>query len=610
MPHRTSHSLFKSVLVPVVNDATPTAAVAAAQLLAESEELYLFGLVTVPEDQSLSFGAEKAQALRRALRKSLDSAHVRARVAHDAWQELKQVIGEERPELLVLEWPTAEESLGKSLDEIFERPPCDISVVRKPFKPPKHILVPMRGGPFSELALRHALAIAHDTGAKVSSLHIRTPQLTKKQDAAFEGIAQVLANLPEIEQHHVDTDDPAGTIIEFSRKADLVIMGASAHPKKANDPFGETAERVMQESPAGVIIVKTKRPMPEDDEIELAGQGAISVLVDKWFAENTYNAEEFSDLKKLRQLKEKQNLTISVAMPALNEEKTVGKVIRVIKESLVKEAGLLDEIVLIDSGSTDRTREIAAELGVPVYIHQDILPQYEARPGKGEALWKSLYVTKGDIVLWIDTDIKNINPRFLYGLVGPLLVQPHLQFVKGFYRRPLRVGNRVQASGGGRVTELTARPLINLFYPELSGVIQPLSGEYGGRRSALEQLPFFSGYGVETGLLIDVFENFGLAAIGQVNLQERIHHNQPLEALSLMSFAIIQVLIRRLEKRYGREFLEDVNKSMKLIRYADRRFFLEVEEIIEQERPPMITLTEYRGRTIGSTESSKQPTNV
>jgi hypothetical protein len=158
------------------------------------------------------------------------------------------------------------------------------------------------------------------------------------------------------------------------------------------------------------------------------------------------------------------------------------------------------------------------------------------------------------------------------------------------------VDNKLQASGGGRVTELTARPLINLFFPELSGVIQPLSGEYGGRRSALEQLPFSSGYGVETGLLIDVFEKFGLSAIAQVDLQERIHHNQPLESLSKMSFAIIQTVVRRIEKRYGMNILEDVNKSLKLIRYERGRLFLDVEEIAELERPAMIELQEYRQR--------------
>lgn len=334
--------------------------------------------------------------------------------------------------------------------------------------------------------------------------------------------------------------------------------------------------------------------MPTDLQNPAVGSGAISVLVDKWFAENTYHSNEFTDLDQLVDLKRKQNLTISLAMPALNEEKTVANVIQTLKGALMDQVQLLDEIVLLDSDSSDATRQIAESLGIPVFIHQDILPQYGARPGKGEALWKSLFVTRGDIIIWIDTDIVNIHPRFVYGLLGPLLTTPRVQFVKGFYRRPIRVGDKIQAGGGGRVTELTARPLINLFYPELSGIVQPLSGEYGGRRSALEQLPFFSGYGVEIGLLIDSFEKFGLGAIAQVDLEERIHHNQPLESLSKMSFAIIQAVIHKLERRYGRGILEEVNRTMKLIRYEPGRFFLEVEEIAEPERPPMIALPEYR----------------
>ncbi len=228
-----------------------------------------------------------------------------------------------------------------------------------------------------------------------------------------------------------------------------------------------------------------------------------------------------------------------------------------------------------------------------MYIHQEILPQYDARTGKGEALWKSLYVTQGDIVLWIDTDIVNIHPRFLYGLLGPLLLRPDILFVKGYYRRPIKLNGKQQSTGGGRVTELTARPLLNLFYPELSGVIQPLSGEYGGRRSALEQMPFSSGYGVETGLLIDIFEKFGLGAIGQVDLLERVHHNQQLEGLSKMAFAIIQTVVRRLERRYERNFLEDVNKTMKMIRYDQDVLYLDVNEIAELERPAMVEIREY-----------------
>jgi glucosyl-3-phosphoglycerate synthase len=231
-----------------------------------------------------------------------------------------------------------------------------------------------------------------------------------------------------------------------------------------------------------------------------------------------------------------------------------------------------------------------------VYVHQQLLPELGARRGKGEALWKSLLVTKGDIIAWVDTDIVNIHPRFIYGVVGPLLLNPNIQFVKGFYRRPLRVNGKTQAGGGGRVTELTARPLLNLFYPELSGVIQPLSGEYAGRRESLEKAVFFSGYGVETGLLIDIFEGYGLRAIAQVDLLERIHHNQELEALGKMSFAIIQTVLRKLETRYERSIIEDVNKTMKLIRRGNGGYFLDVELVAELERPPMNTIPAYLER--------------
>jgi glucosyl-3-phosphoglycerate synthase len=321
----------------------------------------------------------------------------------------------------------------------------------------------------------------------------------------------------------------------------------------------------------------------------------ISEVVDRWFASNTFTSEEFADLDLLVRWKRARGHTISLALPALNEAETAGNIISTLKQALMDDVPLLDEIVLIDSNSTDGTRQIAADLGIPVYIHQHILTdEVGSFPGKGEALWKSLHVTKGDIVAWVDTDITNIHPRFVYGILGPLLRWDTIQFVKGFYRRPIKVDGVLRAGGGGRVTELIARPLINLFFPSLSGVVQPLSGEYGGRRAALEQLPFFTGYGVETGLLIDMFDRFGLRAIAQVDLQERIHHNQHLVNLSRMAFAILQVFIARLEARNQVKLLEDINRSMKLIQYMPGRFYLDVERISDVERPPMITVPAYQ----------------
>lgn len=592
------------MLVPVVHGCQQQSAIHAAHAIAGDEKLLLAGFIYVPEGQSLSMATVHARELRKTLkglyRIKRNGKWAQVHVSHKPWDELVKVIEEEQPDLLVLEYPHQFEALQVSLSEVLTLTPCNIAIVNQQVgEEIKSALLPIRGGPYTELALRIALSLRETKGTHIESLHLYPQNMTKAQDVAFRGADRVLRNLPEIERSEIFTDLPIDTIFDVSKKHDLVIMGTSVRP---NQPpvIGTAAEKMMRESDYGVIMVKTKLPHDVNPESEEAGKSAISVLVDKWFAENTFHGDEFKDLRYLVSLKEKQGVTISLALPALNEEATVGKVITTVQNALMKDVPLLDEIVLMDSDSTDRTREIADGLGVPVHIHQKTLPQYDARRGKGEALWKSLYCTRGDIIVWIDTDIVNISPHFVYGLVGPLLLKPELNFIKGFYRRPLKVGNKMQAGSGGRVTELTARPLLNLFYPELSGIVQPLSGEYGGRRSALEQLPFFSGYGVEIGLLIDMFEKFGLGSIGQVDLQERIHHNQPLESLSKMSFAIIQAVIRKLEERYDQNILENVNTTMKLIRYGQERFFLDVDEVAERERPPMIEIPEYMKKRMGT----------
>lgn len=595
--------LLRHILVPVIDGCDMEMPRTLAHLLA-GEQPNLLGIVPVDQDESLSTGAAPARKLRVVMRSIPGGQPLRTLVSHQPWQELLRAVADEEPDLLVLEYPTALERLGVSLETLLRELSCDVALIRGPLpRRLSKVLVALRGGPFAELALRLALTLSQTSGARVQSLHVRSTRkpdipsakrVAAQRDAAFRGLQRVLENLPEVEQIQLESSDPAQSIVRASQRSSLTILGVAAHFPATGPSFGRTVQRVLKESAGSVILVRSSQPVPTGVLTESAGSKAISVLVDKWFAENTYHAEEFADLKQLVALKEQQGLTISLAMPSLNEEATVGKVIRTVKTALMERLPLVDELVLIDSGSTDRTRAIAEKLGVPVYVHQELLPEYGARRGKGEALWKSLYATRGDIVAWIDTDIVNIHPRFVYGLLGPLLVNPKLQFIKGFYRRPLRVGRQLTAGGGGRVTELTARPMLNLFYPELSGVVQPLSGEYGGRRSALERLTFYSGYGVETGLLIDMLEKFGLSAIGQTDLMERIHHNQSLEALSMMSFAIIQVVIHKLEAHKGLELLEDVNKTMKLIHYTDDRFSLDVQEINEQSRPPMLTLPEYK----------------
>ena len=630
MKHIYAHNYFRKVLIPIFYGCDSTLVVRIGEAIAGGRASTLVGVVGIEAGDSLSTGASRAQQLRRTLQEIARESRVHARtsarmegiqaglsspglvqeasplqsrlrtrtsilVSHHPWQDLQHVIQEEEADLLVLDWPCYFGMLEKPPHDVLSNLPCDLALVRGPIRETlRNVFVPIRGGPHGELALRISLAISRSQGAQATSLHLISGIDQARSDAPFQGISRVLGNIPELKKLEMVSDHPQETILCMAADYDLVVMGASARPLSEIYGLGNVVESLLEESPTGMVVVKTRRTMEADVEDETTGSQAISVLVDRWFAENTYNADEFSDLKELIRLKERRKMTISLAMPALNEAETVGQVIRTVKGELMDRVPLLDEIVLLDSNSTDETRAIAADLGVPVYIHQQVLPQFGSRGGKGEALWKSLYVTKGDIVLWIDTDVVNIHPRFIYGLIGPLLVNPRIEFVKAFYRRPIRVGERVLAGGGGRVTELTARPLINLFFPELSGLIQPLSGEYGGRRSLLERLPFFSGYGVEIGLLIDVLKRSGLDSIAQVDLQERVHHNQPLEALSKMSFAIIQAVQRKLEVYSGYSTLEDVNLTMKLIRYETGRLYLDVEEIAELGRPPMADLPEYR----------------
>jgi glucosyl-3-phosphoglycerate synthase len=237
----------------------------------------------------------------------------------------------------------------------------------------------------------------------------------------------------------------------------------------------------------------------------------------------------------------KAGRTISVVLPALNEEETVESVIESISPLV---DGLVDELIVLDSGSTDDTEIRAIAGGARVVSREQALPEVPVRPGKGEALWRSLAATSGDIVVFVDSDLINPHPMFVPWLVAPLLTCDGIHLVKSFYRRPLGAGD-AGATGGGRVTELVARPLLAALRPELGCILQPLGGEYAASRELLTSLPFAPGYGVEIGLLIDTFDRLGLDAIAQVNLGVRAHRNRPLAELGAMSRQVIATLLSR-----------------------------------------------------------------
>ena len=318
--------------------------------------------------------------------------------------------------------------------------------------------------------------------------------------------------------------------------------------------------------------------------------------IDGWLRSNTFHHSQFWDLKRLVEEKEKQGLVISLCIPTLNEEHTIGKELVLFKSELMDRYPLLDEIAVIDSGSTDRTREVAAAFGTDVYLSSDILPEMGVKRGKGENLWKAIYQLRGDIIVYVDADIKNIHPRFAYGLIAPLIYRPDIKYVKAFYDRPLATSRETRPLGGGRVTEILVRPLFSLFFPELSALVQPLSGEYAVRRELLERLSFPIGYGVETSHLIDTYSGWGMQAIAQTDLDRRVHRNQPTRDLGKMSFGILRAFFARLRTTGIVPEMPELTPMLRQFQSREDVHEQVLFEIREDERQPMIEVPAYRSK--------------
>ncbi len=630
------------ILIPVANPGTAEELIrlGAAMLDPRQGELSALGIVEVPEGMPLSEGATRARHARRLLQKVLDyvpegtTIHPIVRIGRHAAEGIIEASAEQEADLIIFGWggkaPSGHDGrnhgptvFSPTIDEVVRESPADIAVVKqRGSREIRRVLVPVRGGPHAELAVRFADAIAQHHGATVVVLHLVPPGITMAVRAQAE---RALAGF--IKQHLRGKGEAAlreapnvrNAILREAEKADLVVMGASATPGGDGSDsylFGALPEAIAARAKPTVVVVKTREAIGSPTFDALASRAetlaaadraaeearAVPARVERWFGESNFHHAEFNDLRRLVQLKEKQGVTISLVLPTLDEEETIGPIVRRAIREMVGRVPLLDEILVIDSASTDRTREIAEAEGARVIQHPDVLARYGSFRGKGEALWKSLYETSGDIVVWADTDVKNWHHRMVYGTLGPLLHEPRLQYVKGYYQRPIVQEGILKEGGGGRVTELVARPLINLFYPELSGMIQPLSGEYAGRRSLLEAIPFFTGYAVEIGHLIDTTERVGIEGLGQVDLERRVHRNQELEGLSRMSFVILQAVMKRLEERRKARLFAELGSTMKLPRSGKGRLSLEVIELADQERPPMIRIPEYleRRRAAGS----------
>jgi len=293
---------------------------------------------------------------------------------------------------------------------------------------------------------------------------------------------------------------------------------------------------------------------------------------------------------------EKGDLSIGVVLPARNEAATVGTIVERIHRELVERVALIDEVVVVDSGSIDATAELAAAAGARVVTQSRVLPHLGDVPGKGEALWKSLYATTCDVLVFIDADLREFDAQVVVALVGPLITNARTGFVKAIYDRPLSTTDRVLPAGGGRVTELVARPLLNLYWPELAGFIQPLVGEYAARRELLEQISFASGYGVEIAMLIDLLELAGLDAMAQVDMGRRVHRNQSDEALGRMASQVMLTVLSRLEAHGKAVLVESPATILTQFHRAEGLYSPSVHDVGVTERLPMLAIPAYTER--------------
>ena len=300
-------------------------------------------------------------------------------------------------------------------------------------------------------------------------------------------------------------------------------------------------------------------------------------VTEQWFARRTWQEPAWSADELVAA---KNGRRVSVVLPALDEEATVGAIVTAILPLTLGPAPLVDELVVVDSGSTDRTVEVAAAAGAKVVLRTDVLPELEPVPGKGEVLWRSLAATTGDIICFLDSDLVDFDPGFVPALLGPLLTEPQAELVKGFYRRPLRLETKEIDTGGGRVTELLVRPLLAALRPELAAVVQPLGGEYAATRRLLESVPFAAGYGVEIGLLLDTYAKLGLDGLAQVNLGVRKHRNRSLLQLGVMARQILAAALARSD-------VPDARGALTQFLQVDGEWLPTSTSVDMSERPPM-----------------------
>ncbi|HYS28141.1 MAG TPA: universal stress protein [Candidatus Limnocylindria bacterium] len=557
----------------------------------------LLGIIEVPPDHSLARPPVPGEAYRTLLAQTTRIATRAApplaplvRIAHVAAQGIRESALETGSNLLLLESGARDDGLWtNALEDLLYDPPCDVALLRTEAAAPPitSILLAVRGGPSAELAVQLARSIRASTGATLTLLHIfdprQSPEERAREEQTFASLtAQV--NGPVIELKGSSTN-VRQAIVKEAQQHQLLILGATRSLMHRPMVLGAPLQRMLRRLPGTVMIVKkagvpTPRPAPARTET----RAAITEQVDRWLTENTFDSREFDDLQRLVDRKRRQDLTISLAIPAMPGATGLSATLRSLKLALMGRTPLLDEIVVIEIGGSAASERAARVAGVTVVRPADVLSRYGSFPGSGEAQWKSLHVLKGDLICWIDPAGPPPQPRLVTGLLGPLLTDPDIAYVTAFSRRP-------PTAAPDPLTDFALRPLLNLLFPALSGLIDPLSPDHAGRRAVLESVPFFTGHGLALGLLLAIASAHGPRALAQVEVGPRARR-EPADRQA-MAFAQLQVCLKYLGDRHRVQLVDQVNRTIKQIQYEDERYWIAQTELEDTERPPMVTVPEY-----------------
>jgi glucosyl-3-phosphoglycerate synthase len=331
-------------------------------------------------------------------------------------------------------------------------------------------------------------------------------------------------------------------------------------------------------------------PVEPEKRTHVGEPEADGTTVREWFERRSFHHLEFADIARLADRKNRAGVSVTLVLPTRNVADTISTVLGQLAPLTTSQPRIVDQIIVVDADSPDGTAEIARTYGVEVHSENRLLADYGPALGKGDAMWRSLTRARGDIIAFADADSKNFSTHFVVGTIAPLLVEPDVQFVKAAYRRPFSAGAQARPQDGGRVTELTAKPLFNLFFPELAGFVQPLAGEFAATRELLFSIPFFTGYGVEAGILIDAVDLYGLKAMAQVDLGVRLNRHQSLTELGRMSYAILRTILHRANPPGPSGQLHHVSPYLHAVAQTDG---LHLNEYLEElvERPPMRTVS-------------------